>query len=407
MQETEVRIRDIHISDGAEEDPMQPDLFHEHQQNSNNEQIVEAFRNLLLLHGKLPEKHGDSNTLLRFLKMRDFDLEKAKDAFLNYMKWRVDSKVDLISKEFKYEEYGEVKKHYPHGFHKVDKSGRPIYIERLGMVDLNAFSKATTIERYVKYHIKEQEKTLSLRYPACSIASEKHVSSTTTILDVSGLGMSNFSKSARSLFMEIQKIDSNYYPETLHGLFVVNANSGFRMLWLALKTFLDARTLAKVHVLGPNYLGELLEAIDPSNLPTFLGGNCTCSDYGGCLFSDEGPWNDPNIKKKIQETYTIRDADPEEHAMDKVSENASTYQKEDSGKNIITFQKYASLKASFKEAQKRIEMLEMSLHETKRAMNGLAEIIETIKPNQTETTDNQMQTVLDRKPIVRKMSGLS
>lgn len=25
--------------------------------------------------------------------------------------------------------------------------------------------------------------------------------------------MSNFSKTARSLFMEIQKIDSNYYPE--------------------------------------------------------------------------------------------------------------------------------------------------------------------------------------------------
>lgn len=36
--------------------------------------------------------------------------------------------------------------------------------------------------------------------------------------------------------------------QTLHRLFVVNANSGFRMLWLALKTFLDARTLAKVQV---------------------------------------------------------------------------------------------------------------------------------------------------------------
>ncbi|CAF1996362.1 hypothetical protein YC2023_084958 [Brassica napus] len=407
MQETEVSARDIHISDGSEEeDSMQPDLFHEHH-TSNNEQMVEAFRNLLLLHGQLPAKHGDRNTLLRFLKMRDFDLGKAKDAFLNYMKWRVDSKVDMISKEFKYEEYGEVKRHYPHGFHKVDKSGRPIYIERLGMVDLNAFLKATTIERYVKYHIKEQEKTLSLRYPACSIASEKHVSSTTTILDVSGLGMSNFSKSARSLFMEIQKIDSNYYPETLHRLFVVNANSGFRMLWLALKTFLDARTLAKVQVLGPNYLGELLEAIDPSNLPTFLGGNCTCSDRGGCLFSDEGPWNDPNIEAKIQETFTMGDADSEEHTMDKVSENASTNQKENSGKNMITLKKYASLRDAVKEAQKRIEMLEMSLHETKRAMNGLSEIIETIKPNQTETTNSQMQTGLDRKPIVRKMSGLS
>lgn len=30
--------------------------------------------------------------------MRDFDLEKSKDAFLNYIKWRMDSKVDMISK---------------------------------------------------------------------------------------------------------------------------------------------------------------------------------------------------------------------------------------------------------------------------------------------------------------------
>lgn len=80
-----------------------------------------------------------------------------------------------------------MKKHYPHGFHKVDKTGRPIYIERLGMADLTAFLKATTIDRYVKYHIKEQEKTLTIRYPACSIAADKHVSSTTTILDVSGI----------------------------------------------------------------------------------------------------------------------------------------------------------------------------------------------------------------------------
>ena len=61
MQETEVSVRDIHISDGSEEE----DSMHE-QQNSNNEQMVEAFRNLLLLHGQLPAKHGDSNTLLRY-----------------------------------------------------------------------------------------------------------------------------------------------------------------------------------------------------------------------------------------------------------------------------------------------------------------------------------------------------
>ncbi|OAO94324.1 hypothetical protein AXX17_AT5G46000 [Arabidopsis thaliana] len=375
MQETD---RDIHISDGT---------MNKEEQSPNNEEMVEAFRNLLLLHGHLPDKHGDHNTLRRFLKMRDFDLEKSKEAFLNYMKWRVDYKVDLISQKFKFEEYGEVKKHYPHGFHKVDKTGRPIYIERLGMTDLNAFLKATTIERYVNYHIKEQEKTMSLRYPACSIASDKHMKLFNKLFVASSVvlekGMSNFSKPARSLFMEIQKIDSNYYPETLHRLFVVNASSGFRMLWLALKTFLDARTLAKVQVLGPNYLGELLEAIEPSNLPTFLGGNCTCSDHGGCLFSDEGPWNDPGIKEKIEEPSTIEDAHSE--TMDKVSENAPANQKESLGKVMITMEKYAALKTAVKDSQKRIEMLEISLHETKKVLIGLAEIIEAIQPNQPIT----------------------
>ncbi|XP_052116075.1 phosphatidylinositol/phosphatidylcholine transfer protein SFH11-like isoform X1 [Arachis duranensis] len=88
------------------------------------------------------------------------------------------------------------------------------------------------------------------------MAAKRHIASTTSILDVNRVGMSNFSKPARYLFLEIQKMDSSYYPEfatwmalqTLHKHFIINAGSGFKMLRKAVKTFLDVRIVAKVQV---------------------------------------------------------------------------------------------------------------------------------------------------------------
>ncbi|KAK6137574.1 hypothetical protein DH2020_028678 [Rehmannia glutinosa] len=188
--------------------------------NARDEEVVDSFRELLFLEGVLPGNHFDYHTLLRFLRMRDFDLMKAKDMFMKYIKWREEFGVDAISKEFKYEEYEEVKKCYPHGFHGVDRYGRPVYIERIGMVDLDRFLQVTTIDRFVKHHVCEQEKTLNWRYPACSLAAKKHIASTLSILDVKDV--------------------------TLHQLYIINAGSGFKVLWKAIRAFLDARTLAKI-----------------------------------------------------------------------------------------------------------------------------------------------------------------
>ncbi|CAL2275218.1 unnamed protein product [Prunus armeniaca] len=87
---------------------------------------------------------------------------------------------------------------------------------------------------------------------------------------------------------------------TLNRLFIINAGAGFRMLWSTVKSFLDPRTTAKIHVLGNKYQNDLLDIIDASELPEFLGGTCTCADQGGCMRSDKGPWKDQEILKMVQ-----------------------------------------------------------------------------------------------------------
>lgn len=268
-----------------------------------HQRAVEEFRKLLFAEDLLPPHLDDYHTLLRFLKARKFDLEKTKTMWKDMLRWRKEFGADTIEQDFVFEELNEVKKCYPQGFHGVDKDGRPVYIERIGKVNPQRLSEVTSLDRYLQYHVLEFERTLNKKFPACSIAAKRQIDSTTTILDVAGVGMKNFSKSARDLVTGIQKIDANNYPETLHRLFIINAGAGFKMVWGSIKGFLDPTTAAKIHVLGNKYQNKLLELIDASDLPEFFGGTCVCAQHGGCMNSDKGPWNDPEIMMKVKEGF--------------------------------------------------------------------------------------------------------
>ncbi|KAL8135496.1 hypothetical protein AgCh_010222 [Apium graveolens] len=289
-RKTDYRVRSVSIEDIRD---------------AKEECAVLELRQKLIDKNLLPARHDDYYTLLRFLKARDFNVDKTIQMWEEMLKWRNEYGTDSILEDFEFEELEEVLQFYPQGYHGVDREGRPVYIERLGKAHPSRLMRITTLERYLKYHVQEFEKAIHEKFTACSIAAKIQICSTTTILDVQGLGVKNLTPTAASLVSAMARIDNNYYPETLHRMLVVNAGSAFKkVLWPAATKFLDPKTIAKIHVLEPKSLGKLLEYIDSSQLPDFLGGSCTCPSEGGCLRSNSGPWNDPYIMKFIRNAET-------------------------------------------------------------------------------------------------------
>ena len=86
-------------------------------------------------------------------------------------------------------------------------------------------------------------------------------------------------------------VAQDYYPEMLGQMFLVNTTFFFKTIWSVIKPFIDEKTRQKIQVEKDDYLEKILEYIDKENLPTILGGECKCEEFGGCLYSDIGPWN--------------------------------------------------------------------------------------------------------------------
>jgi hypothetical protein len=186
----------------------------------------------------------------------------------------------------------EVKKVYPHGYHKTDKLGRPIYIELQSKIDLKKVFKVTSEERIIKYYIKEYERLLKYRFPACTKDAGRIIEQSLTIIDVDGLGLSILSGDVKKFLKLAADVAQNYYPEMLGQMVIINSGFFFSALWSIVKGFIDEKTSKKILVEKSKYKTKLLELVDADNLPSFLGGNCTCPNIeGGCLYADIGPWN--------------------------------------------------------------------------------------------------------------------
>jgi len=275
--------------------------------NAENPEALAQLKAALESKNKLNPTRHDDNLLYRFLRARKFDVAKAEIMITEMEEWREKEKVDDIVKNFAFTELVKISVIYPRFYHKTDKLGRTIYIEILKNIDMNKLYEITTQERMITHHIRESEKFVNYRLPACSAKKQTHIGQGFSIMDFKGVPLSQFN-SVRKVIQLLTAISSNNYPETLGRMFFINTPTLFTAVWSVIKNFLDENTVAKITILGSNYSKQLLEHVDAENLPKFLGGTCECP--GGCENSDTGPWNDgtvPGYPMALYEDFKIRD----------------------------------------------------------------------------------------------------
>ena len=102
--------------------------------------------------------------------------------------------------------YRELQAVYPHNYHKIDVKGRPIYIERYGLLKIDEVFKLCDDDSLMKHYIQSYEILLKLRFPACSAVAGTRIEQGLTILDMKDAALKIMNKKVYGLIQMASKI---------------------------------------------------------------------------------------------------------------------------------------------------------------------------------------------------------
>ncbi|XP_022092458.1 SEC14-like protein 1 isoform X2 [Acanthaster planci] len=268
--------------------------------------------------GKMPKDMH----LLRFLRARDFNTEKAHEMITESLAWRKQHQVDKILSTWEPPEI--LTRFFAGGWHHYDSEGRPLYIVRLGQMDVKGLIKAAGEEAILRHVLSINEEGLRRTEEATKKAGHP-ISSWTCLVDCEGLSMRHLWRpGVKALLRMIEVVEANY-PETMGKLLIVRAPRVFPVIWTLVSPFIDENTRQKFLIYGgKNYMesiGGLPEHIDSNFIPDFLGGECYCDIPEGGLIPKtcyrsmedlQNPDELPLCSETIYKSATVQKGLPQE-----------------------------------------------------------------------------------------------
>ncbi|KAK3949672.1 hypothetical protein QBC32DRAFT_400060 [Pseudoneurospora amorphoporcata] len=225
-------------------------------------------------------KHDHPDALvLRFLRARKWDVEKALVMLISTMNWRqsemrVDADImrtgeggavedekmeaktseEIAKKKLAIDFLTQTRmgKSYVHG---VDKQGRPVCYVRVRLHKQGEQSEES-LERYTVYLIE-----------TCRMLLQGGVDTATIVFDMTGFSMANMDYTPVKFMVKC--FEANY-PESLGAVLVHKAPWIFQGIWRVIRGWLDPVVANKVHF--TNNISEMSEFISPERIPKSLDG---------------------------------------------------------------------------------------------------------------------------------------
>ncbi|XP_073246331.1 SEC14-like protein 1 isoform X2 [Porites lutea] len=243
-------------------------------------QLIKLRKKLSATHqGKMP---NDAH-LLRFLRARDFNLDKSYEMLCESLAWRRHHNIDKIHEIWQPPD--PLLNYYCGGWHNTDKEGRPLYILRLGCMDVKGLLKAVGEDGFLKHVVSINEEGLKMTEGLTKNTGHP-VSSWTCVCDLEGLSMRHLWRPGIKALLKVIEVVECNYPETMGRLLIVRAPRVFGVLWTLVSPFIDENTRNKFLIYGGNDYqdpGGLTDYIAAEYIPDFLGGPYECNIKEGGL----------------------------------------------------------------------------------------------------------------------------
>lgn len=224
-----------------------------------------------------------ATTLLRFLRARSMDAERAAALFGEAMAWRAEFEVDRKLAAWR-AEWAEgaseraklLRAHDYVRFCGLDRRGCPVYLHQMAQCDPVGIAREAGEETVLLHLLRTfEEQTAAMRAqfletgslsPGCVDLYDTGNYAGVPGTIKRGLGMV-------PLYMGFARVFDVVYPERVHVAFVVRAPRLFDVVWRVAYSRIPEATRRKVRVFGPAcaaWLEELGALVPPESIPTWL-----------------------------------------------------------------------------------------------------------------------------------------